>query len=135
MALRITDACFGCGVCEAACPQRAITQGESFAVVYVIDPLACNDCMECVPVCPVYAIVPDPEWAVCHGRGCPLASSRYAGWECSEGEPRCPACGAMMWRPPGDDWVCSACRTPGGSRGARCPKTERARRIGVAGSA
>ena len=76
MALKILDGCIGCGACESACGQRAISQSESFAVMYVIDPLLCNDCVDCVTVCPVDAIVADLEWAVCFGRGCPLGSSR-----------------------------------------------------------
>jgi ferredoxin len=65
MALRVLDTCFGCGACESACHSRAISQGEDFAVVYVVDPLLCNDCMDCVRVCPIDALVPDLDWAVC----------------------------------------------------------------------
>jgi ferredoxin len=129
VALEILDGCIGCGACESACEQRAISQSESFPVVYVIDPLLCNDCVECVRVCPIEAIVPDPVWAVCFGRGCPLGSSRYTGWECSQGLDRCPSCGSMLWRAPGGDWVCSSCRIKAGATGAKCPKAERARRI------
>ena len=129
MALEILESCIGCGACESACEQRAITQSESFPVVYVIDPLLCNDCMECVRVCPVAAIVPDPEWAVCFGRGCPLRSDRYSGWECSQGLETCPSCQSMLWRPPGGSWVCSSCRLGPAERGAKCPKAERARRF------
>lgn len=127
MALEVLDGCIGCGACESACLQRAISQADSFEVSYVVDPLVCNDCMDCVSVCPVDVLVPDPNWAVCLGRGCPLASARYEGWECSQGLDRCTTCGAMMWRTPGGDWVCSSCRTKPGERGARCPKTARAR--------
>lgn len=129
MALEILDACIGCGACESACAQQAIGQSDSFPVVYEIDPMLCNDCGDCVRVCPVDAIVPDPVWAVCFGRGCPLRSSRYTGWECSQGLDRCPSCGSMLWRPPGGDWVCSNCRAGSGGTRARCPKAERARRI------
>ena len=129
MALEILDSCIGCGACESACEQQAITQSDSFPVVYVIDPLLCNDCTGCVRVCPVDAIVPDPEWAVCFGRGCPLRSDRYSGWECSQGLERCPSCLSMLWRAPGGPWVCSSCRLGPSERGARCPKAERARRL------
>jgi ferredoxin len=123
MAFRVLETCIGCGACEFACPSAAISQSEGFPVVYAVDPLRCNDCAECVPVCPVDALGPDPEWAVCHGRGCPLSSSRYAGWECSEGQERCDRCGSMLWRPAGGEWVCSYCRLGEGGRGASCPKT------------
>ena len=128
MALRVVDTCIGCGACEVACAAGAIFQSDSFAVAYVIDPLLCNDCTDCVPVCPVDALVPDPAWAVCLGRGCPLASPRYAGWECSQGTDRCPQCGSMMWRYESSEWVCSSCRLESG-RGARCPKWQRVRSV------
>ena len=129
MALEILDSCLGCGACESACGQQAISQSDSYPILYVVDPLVCNDCGDCVRVCPVSAIVDDPEWAVCFGRGCPLRSSRYSGWECTQGLERCPSCGSVLWRPPGGDWVCRSCGVDGGAAGARCPKAERARRI------
>ena len=128
MALRILSSCIGCGACESACDQQAISQAESYAVAYLIDPLLCNDCMDCIRVCPVDTIVVDHDWAVCFGRGCPLGTRHYGGWECSQGNERCDVCGSMLWRPPGGDWVCSSCRLGEGGRGAKCPKVERARR-------
>ena len=133
MALLITDACIGCGACESACGQQAISQGESFPIIYVVDPLLCNDCMDCLRVCPVNCLVPDPQWAVCLGRGCPRSSARYDGWGCSQGEDRCAECGSMKWLTPEGEWVCNACRSVSEGRGARCPKTERARRLLEAG--
>ena len=127
MALRIIDRCFGCGACEAACSAGAMHQSEGFLVSYAVDPLLCNDCGDCVTVCPVDAFEPDPEWAVCFGRGCPLSSARYEGWTCSQGQVLCPLCGSMMWRPADGEWVCSNCRLGTAGRGARCPKTERVR--------
>ncbi len=130
MALQVLDRCIGCGACESACGQGAISQVDSFAVMYEVDPLLCNDCADCVTVCPVDAIVPDPGWAVCFGRGCPLGSARYGGWACSQGLERCPQCGSMMWSSPGGESVCSVCRSvEEGRRGARCPKVERERRL------
>lgn len=134
MAYRVLDGCIGCGACESACGQQAITQADGFAVAYLVDPLRCTDCTDCVTVCPVDALVPDPAWAVCFGRGCPLGSARYRGWSCSQGNERCPACGSMLWAAPEGGWVCSACRLGEGERGARCPKVERARRV-AAGAA
>ena len=127
MALLITTACIGCGACEFGCPQGAITQSDGFPVVYVIDPLTCNDCEECVPLCPVVAFEPDPAWAVCEGRGCPLSSKRYADWRCTQGGERCATCGSMLWLAPGGNvWTCRRCDLAEGEHGATCPKVKKA---------
>lgn len=61
MALRITDECIACGVCEPECPNNAISEGEE---VFVIDPDLCRECEgdydspRCQEVCPVDCIVP-----------------------------------------------------------------------------
>jgi ferredoxin len=63
MALYITDECINCDVCEPECPNQAISQGEQ---VYVINPDLCTECVghfdtpQCVSVCPVECIHPDP---------------------------------------------------------------------------
>lgn len=63
MALLITDECINCDVCEPECPNGAISQGEE---IYVIDPKLCTECVghydtqQCVEVCPVDCITPDP---------------------------------------------------------------------------
>jgi ferredoxin len=64
MALKITDECINCDVCEPVCPNQAIHQGE---VIYEIDPKRCTECVghfnepQCVAVCPVNCIPLDPE--------------------------------------------------------------------------
>ena len=64
MSLRITELCVNCDVCEPVCPNQAIRQGEA---IYVIDPERCTRCVghheepQCVVVCPVECIEPDPE--------------------------------------------------------------------------
>ncbi|MFO1419192.1 MAG: YfhL family 4Fe-4S dicluster ferredoxin [Methylotetracoccus sp.] len=64
MALIITDDCINCDVCEPECPNGAISQGEE---IYVIDPGRCTECIghhdkpQCVAVCPVECIEPDPD--------------------------------------------------------------------------
>lgn len=64
MALKITDQCINCDVCEPECPNDAISQGVEF---YVIDPLRCTECIghfdtpQCVEVCPVECIPLDLE--------------------------------------------------------------------------
>ncbi len=66
MALKITDECINCDVCEPECPNGAITQGEE---VYVIDPALCTECVghfeesQCISVCPVDCIILDPDHA------------------------------------------------------------------------
>ncbi|MEW5943031.1 MAG: YfhL family 4Fe-4S dicluster ferredoxin [Pseudomonadota bacterium] len=64
MALMITDECINCDVCEPECPNSAISQGDE---IYVIDPNLCTECVghydtpQCVEVCPVDCIVPNPD--------------------------------------------------------------------------
>ena len=64
MALLITDDCINCDVCEPACPNSAISQGQD---IYEIAPQRCTECVghfdepQCVEVCPVSCIVPDPQ--------------------------------------------------------------------------
>lgn len=66
MALRITDLCVNCDVCELVCPNQAIAQG---AVIYEISPARCTECVghfdepQCVVVCPVECIELDPDHA------------------------------------------------------------------------
>jgi ferredoxin len=66
MALRITDACINCDVCEPVCPNQAIYQGE---LIYEIDPARCTECVghfdkpQCQVVCPVDCIPLDPAHA------------------------------------------------------------------------
>lgn len=63
MALIITDECISCGSCVDECPNQAISAGDS---IYVINPNLCTECVgffdepQCVNVCPVDAIIPDP---------------------------------------------------------------------------
>lgn len=65
MALRITDECINCDVCEPECPNEAISQGEMF---FVIDPPKCTECVghfatpQCIEVCPVNCIEIDPNY-------------------------------------------------------------------------
>ena len=85
---------------------------------------------QCLVVCPVDGLVADTDWAVCHGRGCPLSSSRYAGVECSEGRQLCPTCGSVLWRVEGGEWTCRVCAAAAdGSRVASCPKVKRMQRL------
>jgi len=64
MALLITDECINCDVCEPECPNGAIAQGEE---IYEINPEKCTECVghydtpQCVEVCPVDCIVPNPD--------------------------------------------------------------------------
>jgi len=64
MALRITDQCINCDVCEPECPNGAISMGPE---IYVIDASRCTECVghfdapQCREVCPVDCIPLDPE--------------------------------------------------------------------------
>ena len=64
MALKITEECINCDVCEPECPNEAISMGEDF---YVIDPERCTECVghfdvpQCVELCPVECIPTDPD--------------------------------------------------------------------------
>lgn len=59
MALKITEECINCDVCEPECPNEAISMGES---IYEIDPNRCTECVghfdepQCRQVCPVDCI-------------------------------------------------------------------------------
>ncbi len=59
MALKITDECINCDVCEPVCPNQAIHMG---AVRYFIDPDRCTECVghfdepQCAALCPVDCI-------------------------------------------------------------------------------
>lgn len=63
MALRITEACINCDVCEPECPNGAISQGPE---IYRIDPARCTECVghfeepQCVKLCPVDCIEINP---------------------------------------------------------------------------
>jgi ferredoxin len=64
VALRITEICINCDVCEPECPNGAISMG---AEIYVIDPRRCTECVghfdapQCREVCPVDCIPLDVE--------------------------------------------------------------------------
>ena len=59
MALRISDQCINCDVCEPECPNSAISMGPE---IYVIDWNLCTECVghfdapQCREVCPVDCI-------------------------------------------------------------------------------
>ena len=64
MALKITEECINCDVCEPECPNQAISQGLEY---YVIDPDKCTECvghfdtLRRVEVCPVECIPKDED--------------------------------------------------------------------------
>lgn len=64
MALKITDECINCDVCEPECPNEAIYMGPEY---WHIEPSKCTECVghfdepQCREVCPVDCIPLDPE--------------------------------------------------------------------------
>jgi ferredoxin len=64
MALKITELCVNCDVCEPVCPNKAISMGPE---IYEIAPARCTECVghyevpQCIEVCPVECILVDPE--------------------------------------------------------------------------
>ena len=88
MALKITDECINCDVCEPVCPNQAIFRGP---VRYQIDPDRCTECVghheepQCVVLCPVECIPLDPDRP--EDRPALLAKARLlATNDCSPGE-------------------------------------------------
>jgi ferredoxin len=69
VALIITDECINCDVCGPECPNDALSQNEE---IYIIDPDQCTECVghyatpQCMEVCPVDCIQPDPDYAETH---------------------------------------------------------------------
>ena len=65
MALKITEECINCDVCEPQCPNEAISMGDEY---YIIDPDRCTECVghydepQCKVVCPVECIELHPQW-------------------------------------------------------------------------
>ena len=64
MALKITEDCINCAVCEPECPNNAISAGDE---IFVIAPDKCTECVghfdesQCIEVCPVDCIIIDPD--------------------------------------------------------------------------
>lgn len=64
MALKITDQCINCDVCEPVCPNTAIAPGLE---IYEIATSSCTECVghfevpQCIEVCPVECIILDPK--------------------------------------------------------------------------
>jgi len=70
VALKISEDCIACAACVVDCPNNAISEGPG---IYVIDPNHCLECVgdfdapQCVAICPVDCIAPDPDHPETHG--------------------------------------------------------------------
>lgn len=60
MIYMISSDCTHCGVCEFMCQQGAIREAPN---QFVVRRQHCNGCGDCVPYCPVRAIVPENEFS------------------------------------------------------------------------
>lgn len=64
MALKITEECINCDVCEPECPNDAIYMGPD---IFEIDANKCTECVghydvpQCKEVCPVDCIITHPD--------------------------------------------------------------------------
>lgn len=65
MALKITNECINCDVCEPVCPNEAIFMGKD---IYEINPNLCTECVghhnepKCVEICPIDCIPKDEQF-------------------------------------------------------------------------
>ena len=65
MALKISEECINCDVCEPVCPNQAIYMGEQ---IYEINPNLCTECVghfdipQCVDICPIDCIPKDENY-------------------------------------------------------------------------
>lgn len=63
MALLIIDDCINCAACEPECPNSAISAGDE---IFIVNVDKCTECVghfdesQCMAVCPVDCIIPDP---------------------------------------------------------------------------
>ena len=70
MALKITEECINCDVCEPVCPNQAIFMGEQ---IYEINPNLCTECVghfeipQCVDICPIDCIPKDEKYVETNG--------------------------------------------------------------------
>ncbi len=55
----LEEACIGCGACDYSCPNGALYKTDSFLGLFEIDPYRCDACADCLPKCPLDAIVLD----------------------------------------------------------------------------
>ena len=120
----LPEECIGCGACEFVCTRDALIKTDTFLGLFIINPLTCDDCGDCVDKCPVWAIEPDQDWAICYGWGCPLSSSRFNEVECNVWQSRCGSCGSPLWRGSAQTqrqgWACPQCEL---DLRVRCPRT------------
>ncbi|GEA12470.1 YfhL family 4Fe-4S dicluster ferredoxin [Alteromonas sp. KUL49] len=81
MALKITEECINCELCEDECPNQAISSNSE---IFVIDPNRCTECIghydepSCIAACPVECIEKDPA----HTESLSQLADKYAAMHC-----------------------------------------------------
>lgn len=113
-ALRAADGCTACGVCERACPTRALGLSAGLrGTDLVLDPSACTGCALCVEACPegVLDVVQGVDLDLLAGGRIPIARvALEVCRDCGERVPALPANAHQPSQQAGLAGRCPSCR-------------------------